>query len=517
MKLKLDFSYTPAQLKVFDDKNPRFITVAKGRRLGFTRGSAKFVIENLLMGQNVLWVDTIQANLQNYYELYFTPELKNLPKDFYSWSVQDKKLIINGAVLHMRSAERSENIEGFGYDLVILNEAGIILKGSKGEYLWYNAIRPMLLDNPKSRAIIGGVPKGKNLFYELCRKELSDKNWKHFQFSSYDNPFLKEDQIKELIEEVGGEDSEVVKQEIYGEFIDSSSAELFALTEIENAMSKNSFSIEKMQGENIWGLDVARYGDDKSVLAKRKGFVIDEIKKYSQLGTMELANKILAEYNQSEDKPKGIFIDTCGLGVGVYDVLLNYGLPVFEANSANSATSNEYLNKRAQMYFTFAKNLKHMEIIKDEELKKDMRMIEYEYSDKGLLKIVSKEQLKKNYGKSPDVSDAVALTFLKNYITETILMKIGAMMAGEFLMIYDAIDANKIKRLSKLSDEAIKSSLANEFLELVSGFNNISKKKFKREFAEFLFDKGVNEKDVLKITNLSKTTVWRIMNENKKN
>ncbi len=37
MKLKIDFSYTPAQLKVFDDKNPRFITVAKGRRLGFTR------------------------------------------------------------------------------------------------------------------------------------------------------------------------------------------------------------------------------------------------------------------------------------------------------------------------------------------------------------------------------------------------------------------------------------------------------------------------------------------------
>ncbi|MDT3328840.1 hypothetical protein, partial [Campylobacter coli] len=162
---------------------------------------------------------------------------------------------------------------------------------------------------PKSRAIIGGVPKGKNLFYELCKKELSDKNWKHFQFSSYDNPFLKEEQIKELIEEVGGEDSEVVKQEIYGEFIDSGGAELFSLSEIENAMSKNSFSIEKMQGENIWGLDVARYGDDKSVLAKRKGFVIDEIKKYSQLGTMELANKILAEYNQSEDKPKGIFID----------------------------------------------------------------------------------------------------------------------------------------------------------------------------------------------------------------
>lgn len=413
MKLKLNFSYTPAQLKVFDEKNPRFITVAKGRRLGFTCGCAKVVIENLLMGFNVLWVDTVQSNLQNYFELYFVSELKKLPKVFYTWSVQDKKLIINGATLHMRSAERPENIEGFGYDLVILNEAGIILKGSKGEYLWFNAIRPMLLDNPNSRAIIGGVPKGKNLFYELCKKELSDKNWKHFQFSSYDNPFLKEEQIKELIEEVGGENSSIVKQEIYGEFIDNFGSELFSLSEIENAMKSNSFSIEKMQGENIWGLDVARYGDDKSVLAKRKGFVVDELKKYSQLSTIELANRVLAEYNGSEFKPKAIFVDTCGLGVGVYDVLRNYGLPVFEANSANSATSNAYLNKRAQMYFTFAKNLKHMQIIKDDELKKDMRMIEYEYSDKGLLKIIAKEQLKKNYGKSPDVSDAVALTFFE--------------------------------------------------------------------------------------------------------
>lgn len=38
MKLKLDFSYTPAQLKVFDDKNPRFITVAKGQKTWFYKG-----------------------------------------------------------------------------------------------------------------------------------------------------------------------------------------------------------------------------------------------------------------------------------------------------------------------------------------------------------------------------------------------------------------------------------------------------------------------------------------------
>ncbi|TKX30501.1 hypothetical protein [Campylobacter estrildidarum] len=90
-------------------------------------------------------------------------------------------------------------------------------------------------------------------------------------------------------------------------------------------------------------------------------------------------------------------------------------------------------------------------------------------------------------------------------------------MAGEFLMIYDAIDVDKIKKISSLSDEAIKLSLANEFLELVAGFENISKKQYKKEFAELLIKKGVNKKDILKITNLSRITLWRLINENKKN
>lgn len=89
-------------------------------------------------------------------------------------------------------------------------------------------------------------------------------------------------------------------------------------------------------------------------------------------------------------------------------------------------------------------------------------------------------------------------------------------MSGEFSLIYEAIDVKKLKSLLNYSDEAIKFVLASEFLKLFAGLN-ISKKQFKREFVKFLLEKGVNEKDILKITNLSKTTIWRIKNENKKN
>ncbi|XGQ69721.1 hypothetical protein AB9T38_05905 [Campylobacter hepaticus] len=88
-------------------------------------------------------------------------------------------------------------------------------------------------------------------------------------------------------------------------------------------------------------------------------------------------------------------------------------------------------------------------------------------------------------------------------------------MAGEFFMIYNFIDPNRIKQISKLSDEVIKSVLANDFLNFTKGFKNISKNQFKREFARFLLEKKVKDKDILKITKLSRTTLWRLKNESK--
>lgn len=247
--INLSLTYTPWQKEVFFENTARFTTIEKGRRVGFTKGIANATIEWLLEGKKVLWVDTITSNLQRYYERYFLPELKALPKELYKFHAQDKKLSIGEGYLDMRSAERPENIEGFGYDIVILNEAGIILKDA---YLWDNAIRAMLLDNPKSRAFIGGVPKGKNRFYDLAKRGISgDKDWKNYQISSFNNPLLKKEQIDEMVAELGGIDSDVVRQEIYGEFLDTTSNVLFNLALIENAFN-TQMPNEKVS--IIWGV-----------------------------------------------------------------------------------------------------------------------------------------------------------------------------------------------------------------------------------------------------------------------
>ncbi len=158
--IKIKATYLPWQEKVFFQDDTRFKLIHKGRRLGFTQGSAQAVIKWMLAAKykRILWGDTLLGNIEKYVARYFMPMLKQIPEKFWNWQKQEKMLSLNGCTCDFRSADMPQKWEGFGYDLIILNEAGIILRDS---YLWDNAVRPMLLDNPESRLICGGTPKGR--------------------------------------------------------------------------------------------------------------------------------------------------------------------------------------------------------------------------------------------------------------------------------------------------------------------------------------------------------------------
>lgn len=214
--MEIIINYHRNQRKIFETKS-RFKLIAKGRRFGLTRGLANYVIERMMIDNiKVLWVDTIYANIERYYERYFSPVLKGLEKELYQWRAIKNDLKILGSVCDFRSADRPENIEGFGYNLIVVNEAGIVLKNRR---LWEETIAPMILDY-KGEVIIGGTPKGKkakgknHLFWELFNSE----KWERFQFSSYDNPLLDKNEIRELEETLP---ANLRRQEIYGEFIDT--------------------------------------------------------------------------------------------------------------------------------------------------------------------------------------------------------------------------------------------------------------------------------------------------------
>src|SRR5690554_4141086 len=126
-QLSVNIEYHKNQQKIFFESDTRYKVIAKGRRFGLTRGFAHYVIDNMLDGVGpILWVDTIYGNIERYFERYFLPVLKTLPKNTWKYRANRNDLKILQAVCDFRSADRPENIEGFGYALIIINEAGIV-------------------------------------------------------------------------------------------------------------------------------------------------------------------------------------------------------------------------------------------------------------------------------------------------------------------------------------------------------------------------------------------------------
>ena len=235
--MNLRLSYTEQQQDVFFPKVPsRHTIIPKGRRFGATRGASHACIEWAIEGMPILWGDTVYGNITKYVERYFQPALKanEIP---YDWKVQERVLKIGNGYIDFRSADNPANWEGFGYRKIILNEAGIILgdkDGNSGPYLYTNAVRPMMTDFPDAELYALGVPKGKRLRtgkahpFSMLWDMVGTDGYRGQRYSSYDNPYLRSEDVDELKADMARMDPEQIRQEIYGEFIEMSAGRPFA-------------------------------------------------------------------------------------------------------------------------------------------------------------------------------------------------------------------------------------------------------------------------------------------------
>lgn len=162
------------------------------------------------------------------------------------------------------------------------------------------------------------------------------------------------------------------------------------------------------------GCDPARYGDDRTAIVWRRGRCVTKIRTMAKKNTMQVAG-ILAKIID-DDKPEKVFIDIIGLGVGIYDRLMELGYEdvVVGVQASESADEDQrYRNKRAEMWCRmrdwFA--AKPVRIPDDDDLQADLVEPGYTYDSSNRILIESKENIKKREGLSPDIGDALSLTF----------------------------------------------------------------------------------------------------------
>lgn len=215
--------------------------------------------------------------------------------------------------------------------------------------------------------------------------------------------------FERMIQQYGVE-SDVVKVEILGQFPTQGTKQFISNAIVKAAQER---TVEPDAGAPlIMGVDVARYGDDASVIRFRQGRDARSIPpmRFKERDNMYVANEIARLIDKM--KPDAVNVDA-GNGTGVIDRLREMGYRVTEVWFGGSSTSKEWANKRTEMWADMRDWLGGGCIDPDAGLFRDLTSPEYGYFGKAqdAVMLESKESLKGRGLPSPDDGDALALTF----------------------------------------------------------------------------------------------------------
>lgn len=306
------------------------------------------------------------------------------------------------------STNESDRFQGFKSPnlLVVLDEAsGVDAK------IW-EAVEGLI---PKRILAIGNPTDPVGNFAQTFKSDL----WNKIKISSWDTPNCVQKKVviaglatAEWCDErklEWGEDSPLYQSRVLGDFPTISEDTLIPLKLIEDAIEKDIHLTKPL----VLACDVARMGTDSTAIVLYNGFTVIEHKTINQKEGSHVSGEIINILNKYQAEDIQIVIDdTGGYGGSPIDFLREQGYKVTGINFGSKArNSDKYENVRAEMYFSlrekFQKGL--ISIPNNTRLVNELATIKYEFTSRGKLKIVSKEQMKSMGIKSPDIADALAM------------------------------------------------------------------------------------------------------------
>lgn len=316
--------------------------------------------------------------------------------------------------------EKPEALQGVhceaGWVLLIADEAsGVpekIFEAAAGSMSGHR-VTTLLLSNPVRTS---------GLFFDTHNK-LSDM-WFTVHVGASDSPRVTDDFVLDIARRYG-EDSNAYRVRVLGEFPKSDDDTIIPYEFVVSARDRDIVVPDDIP--TIWGLDVARFGDDRNALVKRSRVaVMPDIQVWGGVDLMQTAGKVKREWDETppRERPSEILIDVIGLGAGVVDRLRELGLPVRGINVAEQAAfSEKYRNLRSELWFNAREWLSTRDHVlprcpngcpqrcPHEDLAAELVRPRYQVTSSGKLMAEPKSDMKKRGFKSPNVADAFVLTF----------------------------------------------------------------------------------------------------------
>lgn len=205
-------------------------------------------------------------------------------------------------------------------------------------------------------------------------------------------------------------DNPWVKSYILGQFPPSSINTLLGIEDVEAAMARVLRSSDYDWQQKRIGVDVARFGDDRTVIFARQGPRTLRPGIMRQADTTAIAAKV-ANGATTWGAELILIDDTGHWGHGVIDQLNAAGYPVVPVVFHDKANHKRYKNRRTEMWLEMAKAVKGaLQLPRIDELVAELTTPTYTFLN-GQFVLEEKDQIKKRLGRSPDIADALALTY----------------------------------------------------------------------------------------------------------
>ena len=280
--------------------------------------------------------------------------------------------------------------------------------------------------DPTRMVVFGNMTRTDGFFYEWAYN-IKDKAINVITLSSYDSPFMSDEQIKSM-ERRYGVDSDVVNVRLRGLPPTGN-----ANSAIPRRLAESCIDIEPktiMENIEVMGLDPARYGGDYTVGYSSTGSSYFLEFYYNKESTMNCIGAVIRWCQRTPEKFHYLFLDTSGLGGPIADRIIEIidedythrnvegytpKLPNFKLeqiyNNGVPRDTEEYVNTITEMFFLLKERLENKQVIipNDNELVQDLTSRAYGFDSNGRLLIEKKDKFKERIGRSPGKGDAFLL------------------------------------------------------------------------------------------------------------
>lgn len=240
-----------------------------------------------------------------------------------------------------------------------------------------------------------------------------------------------------------GRDNPWVMVNVLGQFPPSDMNALLGPDEVLAAMTRVLPNDAWMFSGKRLGIDVARFGDDKTILFPRQGLLAMQPFTMRNARSQDIAAKIAFLWEE-EGFDDAIIDDTGGWASGVIDLLNRTQYNLTPVNFSAKANDERYFNKRSEMYFLMSEWVKSGGALPNiPELVEELTAPTY-WFDKGKMRLEEKDQIKARIGRSPDLADALAVGFAFPQPIKGV--RLPAKAHGHHAAVYDPFSRDHVRQ-----------------------------------------------------------------------